>query len=141
VLPRLLQTKFVKSSAGVTAVEFSLVLPVLIAIIMGCIEFGLLIFSYNSVQNASRDTIRQIATNRIPIEQASTAVNANVPNWLANKITVAVSQTNTSDASQNQITLVSEFAAKGASPTSFLGWAYSNLILRTQVAMQQEQKV
>lgn len=135
------QPEFFKNKTGATAVEFSLVLPLLIAILMGCIEFGLIIFSFNSVQNATRDTIRQMATNRIPIEQASRSVNSKVPTWLSNKIIVSVSQTNLTDVSANQITLISEFAAKGGSPTSFLGWAYSNLTLKTQVSMQQEQKV
>lgn len=132
---------FFKSRTGATAVEFSLVLPLLMAILMGCIEFGLIIFGFNSVQNATRHTIRQIVTNRISIEQASGAVNSSVPTWLSNKITVSVSQTDTSNEALNQITLISQFAAKDGSPTSFLGWAYSNLTLTTQVAMQQEPKI
>lgn len=141
LMKKTFQPEFFRNRSGATAVEFSLVLPLLMAILMGCIEFGLIIFSFNSVQNATRDTIRQIATNRITIEQASTTINSNVPAWLSNKITVSVSQTSPTDASTNQITLFSQFSATSGSPTSFLGWAYSTLTLKTQVAMQQEQKV
>ncbi len=130
--------KFFKNRSGSAAVEFALVTPVLTAVVMGCIEFGLIVFSFNSVQNATRDTIRQVATNRITILQASAKVNADVPAWLSNKITVDVSQTNISDFAANQITLVSKFSAKAAAPTSFLGWAYESLILTTRVTMQQE---
>lgn len=47
--------------SGQALVEFSLVLPILILVIVGIIEFAILFSSFLVVQNAARDAVRQIA--------------------------------------------------------------------------------
>lgn len=42
------------SRSGVAAVEFAVVLPALILIIMGCVDFGRFAYSYIAVTNAAR---------------------------------------------------------------------------------------
>lgn len=43
---------------GVAAIEFALILPVLVLIIFGIIEFGLLLFNKQVITNASREGAR-----------------------------------------------------------------------------------
>jgi len=39
-------------------VEFAIVLPVLLLLILGILEFGILIFNYNTISNAAREGAR-----------------------------------------------------------------------------------
>jgi len=47
-----------RSSRGQGLVEFALILPVLILIFMGIVDFGRAIYAYNSVSNAAREGAR-----------------------------------------------------------------------------------
>jgi hypothetical protein len=47
-----------KSEKGASAIEFAIVLPVLVLLIFGCIEFGLLCYDKQVITNASREGAR-----------------------------------------------------------------------------------
>ena len=47
-----------KKEEGQSLVEFVLVLPVLLILLLGIVEFGQIFFSYMVIQNASRDGAR-----------------------------------------------------------------------------------
>ncbi len=49
---------FTRDNKGTTAIEFSILLPPLIMIIFGMIEFGLLMFNKQVITNASREGAR-----------------------------------------------------------------------------------
>jgi hypothetical protein len=51
-------TEKIRSSKGATAVEFALILPVLLLILFGIIEFGLLLYNKAVITNASREGAR-----------------------------------------------------------------------------------
>jgi Flp pilus assembly protein TadG len=53
---------------GQALVEFALVLPVLLVILMGTVDAGRLIFAYNSVANAAREGGRTAIVNQTPDE-------------------------------------------------------------------------
>jgi Flp pilus assembly protein TadG len=50
--------KFKKSEKGAAAVEFALVLPLLLVLVFGIIEFGFLIYNKAMITNASREGAR-----------------------------------------------------------------------------------
>lgn len=50
--------KFIKSQNGVAAVEFGIILPFLLVVIFGIIEFGLLMYNKQVLTNASREGAR-----------------------------------------------------------------------------------
>jgi Flp pilus assembly protein TadG len=50
--------RLAKDSNGATAVEFALVLPVFVAMIMGLLSIGMLAFASNSLQYAAEDAAR-----------------------------------------------------------------------------------
>ncbi|MGH1571313.1 TadE/TadG family type IV pilus assembly protein [Methylobacterium sp. P31] len=133
-----LRRKFENDSSGSSAVEFALLLPILVTIIFGIIEFGLIIFTLNTAQSAARDATRQLATNRITASQAQSVVLQQLPRWVAAGTSVSVSQTNPTNPSSNQFTTDVSFAARAATPTNLLAWAYGNTILHAKVSMQQE---
>ena len=133
-----IQRHFAKRDEGATAVEFALIAPVLIALTMSIIEFGLIIFTYTTAGNASRDVARRIATGRIAASAASTTLTPQLPAWVRSYASVVVAQTAPSTPSTNIITVNVSFPALRATPTSFLSFAYGSLTLQTATSMQQE---
>ena len=59
---------------GQAMVEFAFVLPVLILLLVGVLDFGRAMFAYNSVSNAARSATREAIVNQHAdaIEQAAT---------------------------------------------------------------------
>ena len=55
-----------KSQKGATAVEFAIILPLLLLLIFGIIEFGLLLFNRHVITNAAREAARAGIVVRIP---------------------------------------------------------------------------
>jgi len=53
---------------GQALVEFALILPVLLVILLGTVDAGRLIFAYNSVANAAREGGRTAIVNQTPDE-------------------------------------------------------------------------
>ena len=50
--------RFLKDQNGASAVEFAIILPVLITLIFGIIEFGLYLFNQHIITNAVREAAR-----------------------------------------------------------------------------------
>jgi Flp pilus assembly protein TadG len=127
-----------RDDEGTTAVEFALIAPVLVALMMGMIEFGLIIFTYTTAGVATRDVARRIATSRIPASSASSTLTPQLPAWVRSFATVAVTQTTPATPSTNIITVNVSFPAARATPTTFLSFAYAQHTLQTATTMQQE---
>ena len=53
---------------GQALVEFALILPILLVILLGTVDAGRLIFAYNSVANAAREGGRTAIINQTPAE-------------------------------------------------------------------------
>jgi Flp pilus assembly protein TadG len=51
---------------GAAAVEFALVLPLLIILLMGIIDFGLYFYNDLAVSHAARDAARYLSVNNVP---------------------------------------------------------------------------
>jgi Flp pilus assembly protein TadG len=60
----LLRRKARRKSRGQTLVEFALVFPLLILLLMGIFDFGRAIFLYNSLTNAAREGARLALVNQ-----------------------------------------------------------------------------
>ena len=56
----------IKNQNGATAVEFALILPLLILILFGIIEFGLLLYNQQVITNAAREGARAGVIVRYP---------------------------------------------------------------------------
>jgi Flp pilus assembly protein TadG len=67
---------------GASAVEFALVLPVLMLILFGTIEFGMVMYSREVLTNASREGARAGIVQQIPKPSAGAIQNV-VTNYLA----------------------------------------------------------
>jgi Flp pilus assembly protein TadG len=131
------QSQLVRREDGVSAVEFGLILPLLAALLMGTIEFGMMFFARNAAQNAARDIVRQIATNRLPADNAAAEAAKQTAVWVTPHQTVTVSQSAPGTAT-NQITVNISFPALKAAPTGFLSYFYGSTTLDVKAIMKQE---
>lgn len=50
--------KILRDDKGQSLVEFAIILPILMLLVMGIIEFGMMLNSYLAIQNASREGAR-----------------------------------------------------------------------------------
>ena len=50
--------KRLKDEGGQSLVEYALVLPILLLLFLGIMEFGILVFNYNTIANAAREGAR-----------------------------------------------------------------------------------
>lgn len=86
-----------KNADGVAALEFGLVLPLLMVLLMGIIDYGQVYFVRLSMTNAAREGARVGATRSADMAEPSAIATANA--YLANAgITAQVTATTPSDA-------------------------------------------
>lgn len=83
-----------RRSRGQGLVEFALVLPLFLLLVMGIMDLGLAVFSYNSITNAAREGARLAIVNQ---DAASVTAKANSQARVAGAptVTVAYYQANT----------------------------------------------
>lgn len=80
------------SERGAAAVEFAILLPLLLMLVLGIIEFGRAYNTQLTLTNAARDGVRVMAINNSPtaaataVQNAATSVSTTIP---ASAITVS----------------------------------------------------
>jgi len=133
MLPRLLSCR-----RGVVSVEAAIVFPVLIALALGMMEFGLMIFTFSSMQTAAREVTRQLSVNFTTQAAAEAAVRARLPAWSADAADVVVAQTAPGSPEINVISVEVTMPATEATPVTFFTNMADAWTLRTEVIMKQE---
>ena len=97
--------RFARSERGAAMVEMALVLPIIILLFLGMIDFGRAFFLYNNLTNAAREGARFGAAQTSPVDtvQIRTRVEQRIQDFsgvaaATNKVKVTVSSlTNPSD--------------------------------------------
>jgi hypothetical protein len=130
--------RFVSCRRGVAAVEAAFVFPILIALMIGAVEFSLVLFTNNAMQNAARDVSRQLAVNYIGLGEVEAAIAGRVPAWAAESAAVSVSQSAPDDPTVNLITVTVSLPAADATPLNLFVALLGDLTLSTSVTMKQE---
>ncbi len=59
-----------KDKSGANAVEFAIVTPVLLLIVLGIIQFGMILFTYNNMVQAAREAARTLAVQETTATEA-----------------------------------------------------------------------
>ena len=84
--------KFIKNNRGQAMVEFALVLPILLLLIIGSMEFGLIIHKYLVVAEAAREGARSAAVGNSNATVISVVKTAASP-LVAEQLTITISPT------------------------------------------------
>lgn len=122
---------------GATAVEFALLAPVLIALLMACVEFGLIFYTYTTAEFVTNDVARQLSSNRITAAQAQSAIPPRLPRWAQAAVVVSATASST-DPSTNVFTVTTTLPVKNATPSNFFGAIYGSKMMQVISSMQQE---
>ena len=64
------------------ASEFALVLPLLLVLFTGGIQYGTLLYTYNSMQTIARNGARSLASGTSSVATVSAAAKAAMPAWV-----------------------------------------------------------
>ena len=131
-------TRLVACRRGAVSLEAAILWPVMIALLLGVIEFALMFFTYGAMQTAAREVARQLAVNFTSPAQAAELIGARMPQWTGGASVIEVTQTNPGDAAANVIRVSVTLPAAEATPVRFFIRAVDPFDLRAEVVMKQE---
>ena len=124
---------------GASAVEFALLLPLLMLILFGTIEFGMVMYSREVLTNASREGARAGIVQQTP-KPTQGQIEAVVTNYLTNTgidpANVDVSVTGAQGVFPNNLTVSTSYPYQFFAP-GILGLGNS-ITLTTQTVMRHE---
>lgn len=120
---------------GASAVEFSLVAPIFVALLMGICEFSFAFFTLTSAQQAVWTEARQLALGRITTTAAHDAVVAALPRWAQTTATVTADK-DPADATRYLVTAAIPLTS--AAPTNFFASLYGTRSMTASATLPKE---
>lgn len=96
--------RFFKDCAGVAAIEFAIIAPVVIALLTGIIQFGFVLFIQNHMVDVARDAARRFAVGETTQAETVQFAQDTLINWNVT-YTVTVTPPNPSDLNDNDVTV------------------------------------
>lgn len=125
-----------RGEAGVAAVEFGLILPVLVLVLTGIIQFGMVMFVQNQMTNVARETSRRIAVGELTTAAAQQYARDSLVFPSAN-FAVVITGPNPASPNPKDITVDIRVPLSEVSLVDILGLFQSGT-LRASVTMLQE---
>lgn len=122
-----------RATGGATIIEFALILPVLLAILSGIIQFGGLFFLQSSMSQVARETARALVIGEIQVAGAQTYADARLIDW---GITYSVTATPPNPPTSNDYVVQITAPLAEASLVDLLG-LFQTGTLEAQATMQQ----
>jgi Flp pilus assembly protein TadG len=96
--------KSLKNQKGQALVEFTIILPILLIVVMGILEFGIMLNSYLAIENAAREGARAgiVGTSDTQIKNLIVATS---PSLDPNNLTVTITPTDVNRKSGDTLTV------------------------------------
>lgn len=129
---------FRKDKRGVSAIEFAFVAPVLLLLMLGGIEYSLMLFTQNNVQSATRDTARQISINHLTAAEAKDYLCDKLPGWVQDHCSVQVTHSHPNNPTQDVVTVSATVPSGQASVINLLIPKFGEFELTTKAVMKRE---
>lgn len=126
-----------RDEAGVAAVEFAIIMPVLVLMLSGIIQFGMLMFVQNQMINVARETSRRIAVGELTTAAAQQYARDSLAFTSAN-FAIAITAPNPAGPNPKDVTVDIRVPISQVSLVDILG-LFQNGKLRASVTMRQEQ--
>lgn len=128
--------KALTNQSGQSLVEFALILPILLLLIMGIIEFGFIMNSYLTIQNASREGARIGIVGAADLDIRN-RVLSDSPNLQAADLTINITPEEGSRGPGDTITVAVTYNYHLVTPiiSSLLN---NSLVLNAQTSMRIE---
>lgn len=125
-----------RDERGVTAVEFVFVAPILILILGGILQFGLVLYLQNQMSDVARDISRRVAVGELSETEGEAEAQNSLINW-GMTYTVDVTMPNPSDPTDRDVGVTISVPMSQASLIDILGLFQSGT-LTASVTMRQE---
>lgn len=128
--------KILRNQKGQSLVEFSIILPLLLLIIMGIVEFGMMLNSYLTLNNAARDGARYgvIGNSNAQIQSMITSSS---PSLNSADLTITITPADGSRISGNTLTVNLTYNYKLTVPI-ISGLLGNSVQLKAQTTMRIE---
>ena len=134
---RQLISSFQRATSGAAALEFALVVPVLLTLLFAIIQFGSVVFVQNNMVNAAREGARRIAAADATAAEATTVMQNLLSNWNLT-FTYNVAMPNPANPADRDIVVTINVPASDARIVSFPPGLFGSGNLTAQVTMRQE---
>lgn len=104
VLKDVIALKSLKNQKGQALVEFTIILPILLILVMGILEFGMMLNSYLSIENAAREGARAGIVGTADVDIKNTMINIS-PSLDPKNLTVTMTPTDVTRKSGDTLTV------------------------------------
>ncbi len=94
-----------KRSKGQALIEFALVLPLLLLLVMGIIDFGLIMQQYLTLQHGVREGARMASVGATDSAVTSRVEEILSTRWSSDEVTVSVAKTNKGTYEESVVTV------------------------------------
>ncbi len=125
-----------RGQRGAAAVEMALVLPILVGITFGIIQFGSILFLQNNMVSAAREASRKLAVGEVNVAEAEQAALDYLGNWSMN-FTVEANVPDPNDPNDTDVSVEITVPLKEAALVDVLG-LFGTSDLKAAVTMRQE---
>ncbi len=119
---------------GAAAVEFAFILPILLLLFSGIVQFGSVMFLESHMTNVARETSRRIAVGELAQADAASSARQALVNW---GVTYEVSIATSSAGGNDDITVAISLPMREAALMDVLG-VFQSGNLTAAVTMRQE---
>jgi Flp pilus assembly protein TadG len=127
--------RFRSDRSGTSAVEFALIAPCFITILMAICELSFVFFTLSTAQNAVWNAARQLAVGQTTSTQAQDDVIAALPQWVRTQATVKAGK---DPADVRRYLVQASIPIAGATPTNFLAAVFGGNTMTASATLMQE---
>lgn len=96
-----------RSKDGAAAAEFAIIFPVLLLIVAGALQFGVLMMTYNSMVNGARNAARSMSLGDTSDAEVKAAVRQALPGWVPSAAVTVTTQAVGTDRVQVDVSVPS----------------------------------
>ena len=125
-----------RDERGMAAVEFALVLPVLILVLAGVIQFGSMFFVQNNMTDVARDSARRLAVGELTAAETQQYAQNALVDW-GITYTVVVTEPNPIDPDDKDITVTISAPMRQASLVNLLDLPDTQVLSAAVTARQE----
>lgn len=127
--------KLKSDDSGTSALEFSLVAPLFVGLMMAICEFSFVFFTLTSAQQAVWSAARQLALGQVTTSAAQDGIVASLPSW-ARRNAMVKADKDPADATRYLVTAV--IPLTNAAPTNFLASFYGGQSMTASATLPKE---
>lgn len=128
--------KVLRNQKGQALVEFALILPIILLLILGIVQFGMLLNSYLSLTNAAREGARTGSLGSLDYEIKNTIVGTS-PSLNAGNMVITISPSESLRSTGDTLTVSIEYNYVLTVP--IVSSLFNNaIVLKTQTSMRME---